>query len=686
MQERIYVALDLETTGLDANRDRIIEVGAVRFQGSQILDTFVTFINPQRAIPLRIQQITGIRDKDVANAPTIEEIIPELLAFVSQDVTALVAHNAGFDVGFLQANGVEFHRPALDTFELASILLPGRSSYSLGALCADEAITLDDAHRALDDARATALLFMRLADRLADLPAATLTAIVEAGQSGGRVTNWPPYLLFEDACRRAAMFTGELSAHPPHRPWTPPIPLSEPPTGRGITLPDRPPAELIDAAFAPDGPLARLMQTSDDAGHGSYEVRPGQITMAQHVQQAFAQGEHLLVEAGTGTGKSLAYLLPAALYGMISGQRVVAATNTIALQDQLLAKEAPMAAALTSQLLNLPPAHGLRTMLIKGRANYLCLRRLEQWRRGRLLAPVELKVLAKVLVWLPTTVTGDVEDLFLPSPAEQEIWRRIASDSATCTEERCAQWRTDNAPGDFYFQARRHAESAHILVVNHALLLADLASDGQILPPFKHLIVDEAHHLEQAATDQLTYQITWEAVDQLLDKLVFQNPLVAQVVQAGGASLDADFSSAWLQLSARVAQSRSGLAEFAQRLRNFAFNQDDIRTDAGYAQRIHLNTAVRTQPRWSQLEVEWENVSSRLKKLLRDLHSQIEQLQAANWARREPHGSLLGELSGIHSQLRDVRRQVDEIILSGLGEKGGIVSWMEIDERGEKVS
>ncbi|MCB9152057.1 MAG: DEAD/DEAH box helicase family protein [Caldilineaceae bacterium] len=684
MQERIFVALDLETTGLDANRDRIIEIGAVRFQGNQILDTFITFVNPQRAIPLRIQQITGIRDKDVANAPTIEQIIPELLAFVSQDVTALVAHNASFDMGFLQANGVEFHRPALDTFELASILLPGCSSYSLGALCAEEAIVLDEAHRALDDARATALLFMRLTSRLADLPAATLAAIVEAGQSAGRITNWPPYLLFEDACRRATTLGHTLPASRPSNGHSAPAEPMDAPLAIE-------PAAFIDAAFAPDGPLVQLLdqhlldQDNVEQRRG-YELRPGQIKMAQSVYQAFAQNEHLLVEAGTGTGKSLAYLLPAALYSMTTNQRVVVATNTIALQDQLLNKEVPTVTALAHRLLKLPPGKELRTILLKGRANYLCPRRLEQWRRGRLLSPVELKVLAKVLVWLPTTRTGDVEELFLPSPAEQEIWRRIASDPATCTEERCAHWQAAHATGDFYFQARRQAESAHILVINHALLLADLANEGQILPAFKHLVVDEAHHLEQAATDQLTYQIAWPQVDQWLDELIFQNPLIEQVVQTAGGSLGAEFAAEWLQLSARVAQTRGGLAEFAQRLRNFAFNQDGVRADAGYVQRIHLDDSVRTQPRWSQLEVEWENVSSRLKKLLRDLQGQIERLLAANWLRREPHGSLLGALSGIHNQLNDIRRQVDEIILSGLGAKGGIVSWMEIDERGQSVS
>jgi ATP-dependent DNA helicase DinG len=181
MVERVFVALDLETTGLDARTDAIIEVGMIRFAidhrdhraqthdagvgkafGCRVLDRFVAFVNPLRPIPLRIQQLTGIRDSDVAGAPAIDRVIPELLAFVRPDVEAVVAHNAGFDFGFLQAVGVDFHRPTQDTFELASILLPGMASYSLSELTRALGIALPDAHRAEDDALATAQLFAHL--------------------------------------------------------------------------------------------------------------------------------------------------------------------------------------------------------------------------------------------------------------------------------------------------------------------------------------------------------------------------------------------------------------------------------------------------------------------------------------------------------------------------------------------
>src|SRR5690606_34913232 len=117
----------------------------------------------------RIQQLTGIRDADVAGAPTLDKVIPELLSFVTPDVAAVVAHNAGFDFSFLQAAGINFHRPTQDTFELASILLPGMASYSLGELCRQLEIPLPEAHRALDDARAAANLFTYLLRRMEQL-------------------------------------------------------------------------------------------------------------------------------------------------------------------------------------------------------------------------------------------------------------------------------------------------------------------------------------------------------------------------------------------------------------------------------------------------------------------------------------------------------------------------------------
>ena len=128
MAERVYVALDLETTGLSATDDAIIEIGAVRFQGDHVIDRFETLVNPRRRIPAFITQMTGISNEDVADAPALAAVAPELLAFVGSDVAAVMAHNANFDIGFLRAAGIQFHRPVYDTLELAGILAPEAGS------------------------------------------------------------------------------------------------------------------------------------------------------------------------------------------------------------------------------------------------------------------------------------------------------------------------------------------------------------------------------------------------------------------------------------------------------------------------------------------------------------------------------------------------------------------------------
>ena len=153
---RTYVALDLETTGLSPERDAIIEVGAVKVRDGETVEEFQTLVNPGRPIPYEIQQLTGIGDADVLGKPRISEISGQITRFIGQH--PVVAHNAAFDLGVLRAQGLATENIGLDTWELSSILLPNQSSYGLGALTRFFGITLDNHHRALDDARAAAQL------------------------------------------------------------------------------------------------------------------------------------------------------------------------------------------------------------------------------------------------------------------------------------------------------------------------------------------------------------------------------------------------------------------------------------------------------------------------------------------------------------------------------------------------
>lgn len=673
MTERTYVALDLETTGLDPKRDAIIEIGAVRFQGRQMLERFHTLVNPQRAIPLRVQQITGIRNADVTTAPPLARVVPELLAFVHSEVAAVVAHNAGFDLSFLQTAGIQFHRPALDTFELATILLPNQASYNLGELCRTLQIDLPNAHRALGDAAATAHLFMALQQQAAALPPVLRQMIVESGQ----YSDWPLLALFEDA---------HLTPFPAHR-EKPAIgigqthdgdrdaPLSSP-TQWAVGQPVA--DDEIERFFATDGVLAQQMGSA-------YEVRVGQVEMARQVTAALNTGNHLLIEAGTGTGKTLAYLVPTALWSVANQERVVIATNTIPLQDQLLSKDIPQVQALLAAVGKTTP----RTALLKGRTNYLCTRRLHTWRTSHRLTASEVSLLAKVLVWLSTTRTGDVNELLLTSSEDRALWARLCSDAATCTPARCGlHIRPDphGLPrGDFFHTARQQAEEAHLLVVNHALLLADIASGGHVLPAYSNLIVDEAHHLEEVTSEQLTSRIDWRWVRTLLQRLTANEELLFTVAQQAERQQLAEVAALAQNVKRNAERAIRENSEFADQLLQFALGVESSRQETGYTQRIALDSRLRAQPLWSQLEVEWEKASEAWRSVVNRLTALLQSLAGVPWHSVEPGATLRTEVQAVYDQLAELLAQADVILFEPKG-PDGLVKWLEISEKSDTVS
>ncbi|HEX9873928.1 MAG TPA: helicase C-terminal domain-containing protein [Deferrimonas sp.] len=244
-----------------------------------------------------------------------------------------------------------------------------------------------------------------------------------------------------------------------------------------------------------------------------YEDRPEQLRMAFAVGEAFNAGKLAVIEAGTGTGKSLAYLAPAILWALTNEERVVVSTNTINLQEQLVRKDLPF----------LQRATGLefRAVLVKGRGNYLCLRRAENARLETGLFDEEHAAeLHSIVEWAERTADGSREELpFLPP---EQVWEEVR-----CELDQCGRVRCPHYSRCFFHKARRKAAQADILVVNHALLLSDLALRAQtdnysaaaVLPPFDRIILDEAHHLEDVATNYFSSQVTRFAFARVLNRL-----------------------------------------------------------------------------------------------------------------------------------------------------------------------
>jgi ATP-dependent DNA helicase DinG len=673
MPERVYVALDLETTGLDASQDAIIEIGAVKFTADAVLDRFTTLVNPQRPIPARITQITNIRDADVADAPTLERVLPELRAFVGADVSAIIAHNAAFDLGFLRTAGVHFQRPAYDTVELAMILLPGAASYSLGELCLRLDIPLVDAHRAMDDAEATGHLFRHLHRQMCDLPAPTLHLITASAEGSA----WSLASFFAEGAAQVGDDAGSAAwvAPPTVFDAAPDATFSEPDDDRRTVTVS---PHLVEEIFAKGGPLQAMLGPA-------FERRAGQVAMALQVTDAFNQDDHLLVEAGTGTGKSLAYLLPAALWAIANDARVVVATNTINLQEQLLEKDIPQVAALLAGR-GLPP---LRATLLKGRQHYLCTRRFHEWRTSHRLSPVELTLLAKVLVWLPTTQTGDAGELAYFSDAETAIWQRLCSDGGACSLERCGRPRgaaLGLPDADFYLAARRRSETAHIIVVNHALLLADLTSEGRILPPYTHLVVDETHRLEEAATDQLTWRVTWPEVRYTLAQLSADGDLLGLLHRTAADRRHHAVLDLLPETAAQARRSEQRLRGFAELLATFARGHEQARADAGYSQRLALDSGARSQPMWSRVEIEWDDASRTLHALHTQLTAVAAQLEQAQWREDERTQPIVHEWRSVIEQLAELTQRLDDIILAPHGLDHKQVAWLEIGSDASDVT
>jgi ATP-dependent DNA helicase DinG len=255
-----------------------------------------------------------------------------------------------------------------------------------------------------------------------------------------------------------------------------------------------------------------------------YEHRPAQLAMAKHVHRAFLEQMHVMVEAGTGTGKSFGYLVPA----LLSGQRVVVSTATLALQEQLLTKDIPLLLkALGSDAL---------VVQLKGRSNYLCRDKFEQLRKQLLMAQSGEE--RSLFAWGGSTQTGDRAELdFVPTP---RLWAEVDTDVDDCLMESC----------DFFgptlchhMRARESARFADIVVVNHALFFIDLAMGGGLIPPYDYAVLDEAHQVEEWATAAFSSSISRPGIARLLRKIHRQYAFDDALTNELGATAS-DFSDA----------------------------------------------------------------------------------------------------------------------------------------------
>ncbi|WP_368504473.1 ATP-dependent DNA helicase DinG [Alkalihalophilus sp. As8PL] len=492
-----FIVVDVETTGHSvAKGDRIIQIGAVIIENGEIVERFASFVNPNVDIPPFIEELTGITNDMVRKAPTFKELCPELLPLFNN--VGFIAHNVPFDFSFLkkQFDLEGYQMPKMncyDTVELSRMLLPKEESYKLGHLAWQLGLSHDRPHQADSDAEVTAELFIHLLNKLEQLPILTLQQLIPIvrhfrSKLEPMISSFIATKLLHgtedeekfDCYRQLALKKRKES-------------VEETTSDKPITFKD----------YRND--LLSEKKGLDEA-FKKYEAREGQVEMMDEVDHAFHENEHVLIEAGTGTGKSLAYLLPAAMYAQEVNKPVVISTQTIPLQDQLLQRDLP----LLQKLLPFP----VTIALLKGRSHYLCLRKFEQALETVADDTYDVRLMkAQILVWLTETDHGDVEELNLSS-GNRGFWFDVQSDSRSDLGK--------NSPWFsrcFYHRARRRARVAHLVVTNHALLLTDLVREQQILPAYSHAVIDEAHHLVEAASDHLGMNTDFVTFSYLLQRI-----------------------------------------------------------------------------------------------------------------------------------------------------------------------
>ncbi len=625
-----YVAIDLETTGLDPARDRITEIGALRFDAEgRELAAWERLVDPGIPIPLEIERITGIANADVRGRPAFGEVADEFAAFAGDD--PIVGQSVGFDLNFLKAAGVELPGPALDTLRFSRLLLPTIQRRSLGALAEELGVATTVAHRALADARTTAAVFTALRRRAAELPDAARAQLAR--------------LVALDHPRLAREIAGgEIDAAVAAAPvWRLPAPWRAPETLEPAARP-----EPVTAAEARDvlASAARVVP--------QFEDRPQQAEMTEAVARAIAGGGQWLIEAGTGVGKSLAYLIPAALHAIRNGKRVIISTNTIALQEQLIGQDVPALRDILREAGVIAEPDELRVSLLKGRPNYLCLQRWIENHPERLAEPDVSRLAASLSLWLAETETGDQSELRL-DPGERSAWAQFSSAGATCAPRRHRFVRERRC---FLRRARETARGAHLVVVNHALLLTDVAQETDAVPDADVLIIDEAHNLEDVATRQFGREARAASIAEVLDLIRRTAGMAGFREEAGAERADALVAS----------------VDAGRKLVDGPFKTLGELVGKAREDRVSVTPALRSGSNWDAFERAWEPLDLALARIVESGGQALSQ--------RDDEEAMSGIAGEMREALRRLEGQRDDLAGMVAGKDGNTIVWASAADEG----
>ncbi|WP_308622765.1 helicase C-terminal domain-containing protein [uncultured Enorma sp.] len=486
--EEDVVILDTETTGLSVRDNELIEISAAVLTQQGIKERFDTFVHPTGPIPDEIIKLTGIRNADVIHAPSAREAVEALAEFVAG--RPVVAHNATFDRSFIEAvkGGVNVSDIWIDSLALSRIALPRLASHKLSSM-AELFGCAAVSHRATDDVDALAGMWRILLTALTDLPAGLLRLLADTHPD----VAWSYRPVFSFLAQNMTDEPFSLRAARARV-------LEDEPGEERFDSDDLPALAMpsdqaIEACYEPGGVVAKMYET--------FEPRAEQVEMSCEVRDAIASSTNRVIEAGTGVGKSVAYLVPLVAAAKENNITVGVATKSNNLADQLMYHELPK--------LSDAIEGGISYCALKGFDHYPCLRKLERLARSTAEIKTErdpadtLTAIAVIYAFACQSPSGDLDALGIR-------WKSVNRQDLTTGSRECARRLCPFFPDACLVHgARRRAARSDVVVTNHSLLFRNVAAEGKILPPIRHWVVDEAHSVEREARRQ--WAITVSADD-----------------------------------------------------------------------------------------------------------------------------------------------------------------------------
>lgn len=538
------VVLDTEATGLSFNHDELIQVAAARMCNGEITGWYVSFINPGKQIPDEVVHLTHITNEMVADADPADKVLQGLVEFVGD--SPIVAHNANFDRTFCtkyQGGSALANNVWIDSLDLARIALPRMKSHRLLDLVRAFGGP-ESTHRADDDVVSTCLVYRVLLAAVSQMP----KDLVKHIASLRSVDEWNTVAVFKalqdeaapsfnfKASRRSALVgvldevrrdafapqleepenceTGTSSGSDVSRETSDSKSESAAEGGNSFQLLEDEEGDLKVRKIVPvaDGEIREAFQSGGliSGLYPEYELREEQLLMSEAVNKAFTNKRNLVIEAGTGVGKSMAYLVPMALLAQRNQITMGVATKTNALLDQLVNKELPL----------LQKSLGITYAPLKGFNHYLCNRKVEQLvNKGP--RYVEFKnqqvdqapAIAALLSYVEQTDYDDIDAMKIDFRAVPK-WS-ITTKSTECLRRKCPY----HGRSCFVHGARERAQRCDIVVTNHSLLFWDQRFDGTLLPPVRYWVVDEAHGAEAEARRAFSVEISSSLVQSLIRRL-----------------------------------------------------------------------------------------------------------------------------------------------------------------------